>query len=164
MLRLPTDNLYKFVALSGVLLVLAGLAIITYDMIRLGADLNPYVAEARMRLSRTEAVNAYYKRAISLRKDGSANRATALVDSARALRDSLDQTERLYKGRREEIDDQFALRRTFVKVAFAIVGVGIGLAIWGFISWYTKLQKPLDEIVERQAAELRKPPQRYTPE
>jgi len=138
-------------------MILVGFGVIVYDDFRTERSWHPFLEESRHRLSRREAVNTSLKRAIAtVNAGGSRKTAAALADSARALTDSLDETEGLFKGRRQEIDDYERLFLGFVKAAFILASVGVFLAAWGFISWYVKLQRPLDAIVRMRAEEIRR--------
>lgn len=150
--RIPTDNLYKFMALSGVLRFVVGFAVLGYGMIRVTTSWHPVIAEARLRGARWQAALDQKNRSNAMiRSGGNRSRADALWDSATALQDSLKQTESLFKGREEERKDERDLLNIFVPAGIAVGVIGVVVAVTGFGLWYARLQKPLDAIVRRQA-------------
>jgi hypothetical protein len=152
--RLPTDNLYKFVALSGVLLVIVGYGIPAYSLVRSSALARPILREQVERIARQKVMISQYERSTAAYKKNDAAAGRALYDSANRLNDSLKRTSPLADEAFDEVKEDRDLLNDFVKVGFLLVAIGGICAIWGFTNWYTKLQRPLDEIISREAKGL----------
>ena len=170
--EIPTDNLYKFVALSGILMMLVGFAVpplIRYRAMQADlALLTQYKAtqgrrtRANEQMSRAAGVEfSAIRQALGTagnlqapdtskgRVDDLIKTAAAIADSATAVADSLKQENIESLDRSVEADRNFFV--FFVWVGWALAFAGILMAIWGFRNWYVKLQKPLDEIVRLDA-------------
>lgn len=165
--QIPTDNLYKFVSLSGILMLLVGFAVPPVTRYRaMQADLALiawYRAEIAQRargidqLSRSIGiVEAANQQAFAGSREQAAdaiNKADAVADSAREVADSAEQRDVETRRQAVEGDREFFAR--FVLVGYGLAFVGILLATWGFWNWYIKLQKPMDEIIRRDAESRR---------
>jgi hypothetical protein len=170
--EIPTDNLYKFVALSGILMMLVGFAVpplIRYRAMQADlALLAQYKAENARRsraldqMSRAidvlesangqalEAARNFRAPDTSKREvDDPTKTADAIADSAKAVTDSLEQEDIESLDRSVEADREFFA--FFVWLGWGLAFAGTLMAIWGFRNWYVKLQKPLDDIVRLDA-------------
>jgi len=162
--RIPTDNLYKFVALSGILMLLVGFGLPSYTLMRWAATDRLVLTDVRVRSARIGIILKQFQRAEALQKVGANRQANAIVDSARAAKDSFDLTEPEAKARKEARDDERRFLDVFAQIGIVMAVLGLALAAWGFIMWYLKLQRPLDEIVHREAEGLRNKARGHTPE
>src|SRR5450759_1702042 len=133
--RLPTDNLYKFVALSGVLLVIVGYSGMAFSAVRSSELARPVLWEQTERLARMRVVQAQLERATKAYKQRDLLRANSVNDSANRLNDSLHRTEPLAN----ELATEFADERDLMKdlnVVGAVIGIiGSFCGIWGFSAW-----------------------------
>lgn len=153
--RIPTDNLYKFVALSGVLLVIVGYGIPAYSLVRSSSLARPILREQVERIARQKVAISQYERSTAAYKKNDAAAGRALYDSASHLNDSLKRTSALADQAYDEVKEDRDLLADFARLGFVLVAIGAFCAIWGFANWYTRLQKPLDEILQREAEELK---------
>jgi hypothetical protein len=169
--NLPTDNLYKFVALSG--LVLTGAACyFTYSMSGQLNDkhyqyVSAFVAtQEKMKLanSNVEMLNSAIKNTID------AQNGKAVPDGQLAIEIPPKEFKELeIEARRvgselaienamHDIEDQriqeLESELKFVKWAglFATI-VGVAMSSIGFFVWYRKVQKPMDEMIQLQLKE-----------
>jgi hypothetical protein len=175
--EIPTDNLYKFVALSGILMMLVGFAVppvIRYRAMQ--ADL-ALLAEYRASNTRRDRAFEQLSRSIELMETANLREldrlragsktddttkaqlaevfrtANAISDSAQAVADSAQQIDIETLDAAVQADREFFA--FFVWVGWVLALAGIVLATWGFRNWYIKLQKPLDELVRLDAESRR---------
>jgi hypothetical protein len=174
--EIPTDNLYKFVALSGVLMMLVGFAVppvIRYRAMQADlALLTEYKASNTHRVRGVEQLSrsielmeiANLRELDRLRAGPRADttkaqlaeafrKANAISDSAQAVADSAQQIDIETLDAAVQADREFFA--FFVWVGWGLALAGIVLATWGFRNWYIKLQKPLDELVRLDAESRR---------
>lgn len=142
---LPTDNLYKFLALSGLALLLFSMV---YPLNTLN-DLELKAVEARTQIKLLELELSVLERnidAASRKKEPSPDEVARLSDRQQQLKAKAIQNE----GERERLT-------TLVKqLRFAFNGliggllIGYALAHLGFYLWYVRVQKPADKLARTQ--------------
>lgn len=152
---LPTDNLYKFLAMSGLVLIL-GAATLFFVILRLEQDRTLSDAaqlDAEVAKNYERQINLIYR--LSEKQGGSAFDSELRKEHASILLELSKM-----HGNRVQIFDRITRQReTNVKltasVAPIVVGIGIALASLGFGKWKT-LQKNQDRITvaEAEKAEL----------
>ncbi|HJQ53479.1 MAG TPA: hypothetical protein VJ825_06515 [Gemmatimonadaceae bacterium] len=157
--RIPTDNLYKFVALSGVLMLVVGVALPFVVIYRQDNESRSINAEMDVRSARLSTVVQQLKRSNDFLRGGGSRRSyEAMRDSANRVIDSLTVTEPLIKTRRAAWKEQYDFFDIPVIIGMCMAAAGLLLAVWGFASWYIKLQKPLDALIAKQSASVPAPP------
>ena len=141
---LPTDNLYKFVAVAGLILS-AYCAFFAYQQV-LDIKLQRARAETEEDIIRLE-IEQIERDAekINRKKDPSSDEIKEI--SAR-IRTAQVQKLRV-RGKRNEVD----ILTTQVWVHFFVLWTGIlgGICMsgWGFTQWYYQIQKPNDELTRK---------------
>ncbi len=156
--ELPTDNLYKFVALAGITLVLAAMLPFYYAHLQ-----SMEAIKARGEFDGIERRLGVLRRQIlawgereqettqNARGDGvqdvDSEQARLLEDNAELMREVI------------ELDTRARLNRYLSRVrlcgiaaGFLLLLVGGAMAWRGFYLWYERLQRPLDEILAKQCA------------
>ena len=142
----PTDNLYKFLALSGLVLCIASVTGIQY---RLNA-VTARVSEFQVQIAEYGAEAAVYQthaKQIHGVKAPSQPQLAAL-DS---LDDRLHRLDAIIKVRSELIQQLMDTERGDDRLLFGGEVAGIVLAFAGFALWYERLQKYQDVAVRVQA-------------
>ena len=157
--RPPTDNLYKFLALSGLAILLAcGWAHLRVDIEIMKLDRNAHSLIQRMTRDRaSHLADQFELAAIDLD-------AGKIHDSA-TFKTRVEQIFSSPYPNEEAQDREFVdliwsrvtlLRdnspeRTFLKCG---IGCGLILSTFGFILWYRRVQRPLDKILDAQYRDL----------
>ena len=145
----PTDNLYKFLAVSG--LVLVAVAIVVplqrydaYEQLVLEAiPASTAAADASMR-----RLDAAIEEATA-REEGRPSRITT------EQRQSIEATAEEASRKRDEV--AFRLHAAgnrysrWLVTAVVIGGLGLAMSVFGFWRWYSRLQRYQDILVEREA-------------
>ena len=138
--QLPTDNLYKFMAIAGVVLLLFGLS---YPL-RLATELQRQIVEVQVQVDiaelRTEQIQS---RVEELKKADDLTREQVQAVEA----DLYDLQEQAAKDRGAAAKSRLLLYHFLL---FAIIGLacivsGSILARIGFKLWYERVQKPSDQ-------------------
>jgi uncharacterized membrane protein YciS (DUF1049 family) len=140
---LPTDNLYKFMALSGVVLLLV--APIFW--------VNFYISHS----DRTRAAIAsldylpppdyYSSKAKLLRGESIPDQQIELIDKVDSLRNKDSQLSHDYL-----VYDRFTYLVTVLAISMALAG--ITLTWFGFRLWYLRVQKPLDLLLLKKSKHI----------
>lgn len=147
--RLPTDNLYKFAAIAGVLVFIA-------------SWVGPAVAYSRFEETVWERQRDLdlldiQRAADSLGKEllATEERTNTSAEHARrldSLRLRIDSTSRETVTLMARVREAKAAERwlwIYVALGFVFSVTGFITATWGFRRWYTRLQRPLDEWVKK---------------
>ena len=159
-IRPPTDNLYKFLALSGLALLLAA----GWAHIRVDLELFKFQrdAESTMKVMTSELAghlaNEFKNAADDIEKGKVRDEAT-LTKRVEAILASPTPNEAKHlkqlvslaweRGRLLRNNDP---ERILLRVAMLI---GLLLCVAGFVLWYQRVQRPLDEILQSQVREAR---------
>ena len=151
--QLPTDNLYKFVALSGVLLMLAGLIVPTVAQYRMGSTLRLLDHQNRISHEITERTDAASKAAREASKNiKTREQAESVLAMERRVSKMIDSSNAQIGAAKDIIaeaqdyKDYLDLLLLVGALSFVLGGL---LAWWGFSCWYERLQKPLDAWVKK---------------
>ena len=138
---LPTDNLYKFLALSGIALFVLSVVITNQsanDALRESDKLRIELAGLQADVQALGEDTAY----------------------AKTHSDVQHERERLLQLRRQAmigraesatLDRLIAVAAAYRSLGNWLGSVGGGLTLLGFVLWYVKLQRHQDEIVRREA-------------
>lgn len=134
---LPTDSLYKFLALSGVLMAFG--SIFFYSKLRLAIRKKIYDVELEQ--AENEALISYFER----QESHSPERLLELRKNTNKARVSVEEIRSLWK-------DLKNLRVVF----YLIIAIGLAMAATGFVLWYSKVQVYQDTLLEFRALELQR--------
>jgi len=142
----PTDNLYKFVAISGLLLLV-------------GAPVYWATFEVKLQERQTEAWVSLFKRIqvpgeylVPPRFESTpeGNRAR---EEWQALRDSIDSQEAEHFRITAQLRDLERVERLVSVVALLAAVLGLIFASLGFRFWYVRVQVLQDQLLKKQLAE-----------
>ena len=142
---LPTDNLYKFLALGGLVLLVASFA---FPLIRI-SDIQVKLIEARRDGELLKVETASFEKELDrVGQRPKVSSADAAWYRTRLL--DLRIKEIQWSSRQEQID-QLTKELLFAQ-SFLGLGCGIGtvLSAVGFALWYRRVQKPNDLLLKRQ--------------
>ncbi|HLG35875.1 MAG TPA: ATP-dependent Clp protease proteolytic subunit [Bacteroidia bacterium] len=152
--NLPTDNLYKFIALSGLALMIV---FVLYPIKR-WSEANIEMAKIRgdtvMIFRKAWLINnertELSKMETKLNDELKTNR--LLLEEVLKAKNSLKEKDYDFKISAAEVQAKLLLldeqdRQKDIMLNISIAGglVGIALAIIGFILWYVRVQKPIDQ-------------------
>ena len=127
--NLPTDNLYKFLALSGIALMLASSFFMESNF-----------SQARELANRIQAGNEYF------------DLLSGLPDPQLEELITIQKSQYEKLGELKTISETTASNMNVISFLFAL---GMGMSIIGFWSWYILVQRPLDEIMQITLKEAR---------
>jgi len=138
----PTDNLYKFMAISGVVLLIV--APLFWAQFYITHAERTRLALQALRIDLSPEHEYWNSKARIERGESVTDEQRKLVEKYDALR---KESERV--GSEFLVYDRFSY---VVTGAAIILGVlGLVLTCFGFPLWYRKVQKPLDRILAKQA-------------
>lgn len=153
----PTDNLYKFMAIGGLVLIIGSEALFTLALREWSAklhELEPSLESLEIDVARLKRQSAEFHR----QAEASPPTKKAL-DQLRKHHEAIQEVEdnllikaAEVKARARHLD---ALRRDVrvLRWLTPIAGVfGALLTLWGFVLWYTRVQIHLDRVLKEQAA------------
>jgi hypothetical protein len=148
--NVPTDNLYKFIALSGVLIILSS----SYLSIQFIFDSSQKIRELNMDIS------IYY------------SKAEFIVEDIEDLRDSnpkwdneeISELNYLIKEQRKLLLEKIEVEEKkkelnrldettsiVIKYWLLVLFISIAMMIYGFSKWYTKVQRFLDKKLKKES-------------
>jgi len=131
-LPIPASNMYKYVALSGVAIVIVTLVFAVSELF----DINDQVLEAE------ERVELMTARLEAGRNPEGREPASELEQTLNQIR--LDSASK----RLDTLRDRSLELREWATILFT---VGIAVSAFGFTRWYRKIQMPMERIAQRQA-------------
>jgi hypothetical protein len=161
---LPTDNLYKFVALAGVAIIVSTLYLLVTQSLNIVDRVtntreaaHTAIARHDIVLKRAQNLNELLKNSIAarngtLKKDPQKLDIGYSDDEIKAAMKSLEQSEE--ESALELVKVKDALERSKLELVAAICllimglfaqAAGWSLAAWGFRCWYWRIQAPLDD-------------------
>ena len=153
--RPPTDNLYKFIALSGLAILLAcGWAHLRVDIevMKLDRDANSLI-QRMVRDHASHMAEQFDTAAIDTR--------AGIIHNSETLQERVDQIFASSYPNEDSQNNELAelgwkrgtlLRNNTPERTFLKCGIGFGfvVAIFGFVLWYRRVQRPLDKILDSQ--------------
>jgi hypothetical protein len=178
--KVPTDNLYKFIALSGVVFMVTS-AFPVYWQAKLKFELIQVQGEKwkatkkknwacadtdylRTKTNKLKEETSKWKAARDLEAAEPQlieKKRLEIRTEAHEIRAGITETERLYrdseiaaievKTKEKEIAQRLEVIRLLKYVAAGGLSSGAILSVFGFFLWYHKLQKYQDKIVKKQA-------------
>jgi len=131
-LPIPSSNMYKYVALSGVAILIVTLVFAVSELFRM----NDQIMDAEERVAIMEARVAAGK---DTNGDAPGGRLERELDQIRL--ESARKRLELLKGRSLEL-------REWATILFT---VGFAVAAYGFTRWFRKIQLPLERLAQRRA-------------
>jgi fucose permease len=140
--NLPTDNLYKFIALAGLaIMIFSGYFIVT--RLEQGTAL-------RNQLDRESALIDVQENQIELALEQLKLKIGVEAKALQSARNEI-QRRKAQLGKDAEAATRYLKFSLFLfEYLFIAVYVGIGIAIFGFGLWYWKLQRHMDKAVREQ--------------
>jgi len=141
---LPTDNLYKFSALSGLLLVVFGLGYPSSKVFEIQLYQNEVGTDVQAATQRAEAFERLAKRLAD-----NQDRTAVQIERYESARDAgLEQAAILtHKGKR--IDILLEQAKFYLIFGFALASFGLVFSFWGFSNWL-RLQRITDSALLSQ--------------
>lgn len=135
----PTDNIYKFMAITGLLLIILG---ITYPY----KELNKNIAEIYKLNSQANLI-LLDKKELFYSKQLSEQEYNAKLRQYNEKLIKLNEDQGIFNAHKNQ---------TGLSIIIGLCGVVIGflLALLGFILWYKKLQKYLDVIIKTKSERI----------
>lgn len=176
---LPTDNLYKFLAIGGVALIVAGL-VLPYSFVRSNAERTRGALNVR-----TEQFSKFLDDTLSLAERREKTYEDVLKDASEALSDAdkdvahmrvsaakvrlnaVDKRdivwdtrakieEQINKAFLAELEQTLLLTKWITQVAAVMANTGFAFAAIGFPCWWWKVQRFHDRIIRAEAAKAEK--------
>ncbi|MEZ9888117.1 hypothetical protein AB4345_05270 [Vibrio breoganii] len=166
--NLPTDSLYKFLALSSIIAILAGFYFMnhhTTELVDKRLDLTYEVEKLELKIARFLERHEEVKgvRDFSLEEKEQLEKTRKYLESKELTPDEfigqlnviLDQTLKydldlarinLLSAKQNQLERVFNLVK-WVNIAW--VSFWSGMCFWSFRLWYHRIQKPLDQAMER---------------
>ena len=163
---LPTDNLYKFVALSGVVMVLVSIYLaytktLEVNLAANDADEQNDILNLEMETIQGELKKLNDFREVISKKTKSENlddkreaiELVELVDfddrieSLKILRKEFRISSARFISNERRFKEQLDIAAKLRMVCLFTGGIGAVMAFFGFIFWYRRVQKPLDKIL-----------------
>lgn len=176
----PTDNLYKFVAVAGLIVFILGLMFPISEAIKAGRKVIPLetevsVIEQSWLLMRErvdwlrEDVATLEKEVEELESEASPERKAARAEEIkrasaelrqrhRSLREAIaemDSEKCRCSGKLQEAGHELQLVRLFFRIGLLEAVAGAILAVLGFWLWYVRVQHPQDRALSSDAAQQR---------
>jgi hypothetical protein len=145
--NLPTDNLYKFIAL-------AGLTIIFFSMVLPIIALHNLKLELLKTNGELSVLQAEFE---FLRDDMEVAKRNPSPETAPRLGDKMKELRiRTLQLKSKDEAERFLHRQTIIWQSVATIGISIGslMLILGFKFWYQRVQKYQDLILKKEAGEL----------
>lgn len=137
---IPTDNLYKFLALFGLVLIVSGFAGLYLAYATTNAELVT-IAERNYELTREQAPS---------RKEGMPIWTTLMADTVHE-----ESKKGLYALLQKRVTIAVENRTIYLTVLSLMIGIGVALAIRGFTQW-AKIQPLHDRLLELQVLKAEK--------
>lgn len=183
----PSDNLYKFTAIGGLILVVLSLYIplkLKLDLDLVGIDMKNSIkeqdyAQKKMdevggqldeQLQLLEADTAEYRKRLAERKKGSPGHLQDLKVQDTQLEEFKGTVGQFKKMHEEKVLNYFQFSRTtekqlalashtleISKISLITLVIGMILTLFGFINWYFRFQIHQDRIIKAQAEQWTKP-------
>jgi exonuclease VII large subunit len=178
---LPTDNLYKFLALSGVVILLFSAYFMKTRVLELEDQVEILKAEKQIGLEKIRSIEECQKNLENIINNSIAEQTGKLKKDKNKLELQYSDTEikqiqrelheTMLEQRIEAIKTTSKAKRLsqlieqsseLVNWGSLCVGLGVFLANIGFLLWYKKVQKPLDLRMQMELQRLQTNPQQNT--
>lgn len=145
--NLPTDNLYKFIALAGLVVILLSIVLPNIALHNLRLELLKTNGE----LSVLQAEYDFLRE-----EHNSVENHPNLEEAAKHREKMKELRVRTLQLKSKDESERFLHRQTIVWQSVAAIGlfVGAGMVTFGFKLWYERVQKYQDMILKKDAGEL----------
>ena len=140
-LNLPTDNLYKFIALAGLALMMLSV----YLDYTKGIDISLAVEQLKGDLEVDKAESRYLQTQILEAIDKSNSLAV------RQLTREADKQRAVVDAKLATVTFQVKAYASLSKVLTSTFFAGIGISIFGFLLWYVRVQRHLDAALRLES-------------
>ena len=145
LMQVPTDNLYKFMAISGIILIVAGFILPSYPLIELTVETDRLSVEAAGLSAKWDTYIGFLEIEVEKVKSGQdLPPEINLEDVLEAVEISAQVSTKV-----EHMEYYNGIMRDLLKLGCALIFAGILVATWGFRLWYTRLQKYQDEAIRK---------------
>ena len=149
--NLPTDNLYKFMALSGLILIILSAVFPLWLLHNIGLE----HIEIKKELDLLDIEERYLREEQEEAREG----LKALPPNKKIeARRSIDEKAKDYSKKLMQTKGNFEKMKYLVSEAkklkiFSCIGAGVGAIVTycGFLLWYRRLQKYQDQIIKSEA-------------
>lgn len=138
----PTDNLYKFVALSGVVVALIGVALLWTQHQASGEAIGNF--EDLVTLGQYEVERYQQEVDFLIATNGSSD---AVREARRQMKQRFAEIA-VAENAAERVSNAFTVG---IIVASACMAIGIYFGYWGFRCWYERVQKYQDAVLKAEA-------------
>jgi len=149
----PTDNLYKFLAIAGVTLMIIGIISGVTKFNEFSADSAQYTMDSAALRADVDTMNVRLKIAEKSQKT-SASETNEIRNKLEAIERQRANLEARFENEKAKVQDL----HTQKKYVTSLVTVGLVAAVIGFVSWYFRVQVYQDAVTrldaEQRALEL----------
>lgn len=144
---LPTDNLYKFIAIAGITIVVTSFLSISFQMHEMAILMFDYNTEALVVRENVDNLGEKVTNLSTLEKD------EIIIESQSILKETNNQELKLaeLEGVRQKNTFLFDDFKENFYMFKKFIYLGFGITVYGFILWYLKLQQYLDKIIKKEA-------------
>lgn len=132
----PTDNLYKFLALFGLALIILSVVIVSLRT----SYINDRISAAQVNLATYKALKAKLS-------EMPTTAASTQMERANRFQDEMEQTEMEFVRKKAEIESGKILLDVGMRDCLVLFFVGLVVSIGGFLLWYYKLQRHHDALL-----------------
>lgn len=178
--NLPTDNLYKFLAITGVVLVVLGVLIptpknqnVTKEQLIINGEIDSLNLEMSILQNENDELSNYIKNNYSqfgLKFESQDSLIVSTIqnnlsdlaasEAAKKIKDQMDKNRQFTRNKQRIIRKIEYKRKAFrnsvdeanswVVIGSWFINIGIFLSCGGFITWYYKTQRNLDIVLAEQ--------------
>ncbi len=162
--NLPTDNLYKFMSLSGIVIIIFSIYFCeikvrevsqnNIEFLKKQDNLNNKIARFNDKLGTISVLFETYQKDNIQKKDTSIflSNLETRISSLSNLRDGINTdyiSQKAYHQRLNLLQEESKIITYF---SYLFIALGFVLTSTGFLLWYKKVQKPLDKILANDLA------------
>jgi len=155
--NLPTDNLYKFMAIFGLVIIISGFYFYTTIIDKYSLAASSLIKEEGILKIETEYLSdevALLETRIEIANgQGDKNILNNVLADYKAVKDELKQKEIARESIEQKIYDLEFIEKDVNAIKayhFGAIGLGMVLMVYGFWLWYSKLQYYQDLIIRRE--------------
>ncbi|TRZ65045.1 MAG: hypothetical protein D4Q79_00145 [Spirochaetia bacterium] len=155
--NLPTDNLYKFMAIFGLVIIISGFYFYTTIIDKYSLAASSLIKEEGILKIETDYLSdevALLETRIEIANgQGDKNILNNVLADYKAVKDELKQKEIARESIEQKIYDLEFIEKDVNAIKayhFGAIGLGMVLMVYGFWLWYSKLQYYQDLIIRRE--------------
>lgn len=146
---IPTDNLYKFMAITGLVLIILSLYWYNKNLREIALESIELRSQVQLMAEKNFILDEK-KKIVEAIKNSTSEEALAILNQrAELLREAPTITKRW--------EQLFFMANEFKKqkwIIFAVIVLGVGITTVGFYLWYIRLQKYQDILMKKEAGDL----------